>query len=402
MRRTSIAFLASLLIPAALAAQYPQPDSTKPKPDSVTPAAKPAAAPAPAPAPTLNFSGVVFGNYQYHGEAANKAQNKFDLERAYLTFRMPAGDRASIRVTADVFQQTSSTNNADSFYKGWVLRAKYAYLQYDYLKGKSTDWTAVARIGLVHTMFIDHEENFWPRWLSQTPVERAGFFSSADAGIATIVTIPNKYGEVYAAITNGPGYASRETDRFKDYQARLTLTPLGNSDVSYLRTFAVDGWVYRGAIASKFVNGGAGQVGRVGSGLDRNRWGLFAGIRDPRLTAGFDYAQRSDQGEGSSLNTLASPRTVTDSTGRLLSAYAVVKPFQIANASSIPLGIVFRWDNVKPNTSIDAHYNVIIGGLTWDLSKKSSISLDYQEQTPKNTTAIAPTRIYFLHWVANF
>jgi hypothetical protein len=79
-----------------------------------------------------------------------------------------------------------------------------------------------------------------------------------------------------------------------------------------------------------------------------------------------------------------------------------VKPFQIANASSIPLGIVFRWDNVKPNTSIDAHYTVIIGGLTWDLSKKSSISLDYQEQTPKNTTAIAPTRIYFLHWVANF
>ena len=402
MRRISIALLISLVLPGALAAQYSQPDSAKTKPDSAKPAAKPA--PPPAPAPALNFSGVVFGNYQYHGEAASKAQNSFNLERAYLTFRMPAGDRASIRVTADVFQQTSSTNNADAYYKGWVLRAKYAYLQYDYLQAKmSADWSAVARIGLIHTMFIDHEENFWPRWLSTVPTERAGYFSSADAGIATIVTIPNKYGELYAAITNGPGYASRETDRFKDYQARLTLTPLGKSDIGYLRTFAVDGWVYRGAIASKFVNGGAGQVGPVGSGLDRNRWGAFAGIRDPRLTVGFDYAQRSDGGEGSSLNTPTSPRVVTDSTGSLLSAYAVVKPFQMADAkSSFPLGIVARWDNVKPNTSRDAHYNVVIAGLTWDLSKKSSISLDYQEQTPRNTTAVAPTRIYYMHWVANF
>jgi hypothetical protein len=252
-------------------------------------------------------------------------------------------------------------------------------------------------------MFIDHEETFWPRWLSLVPVERAGFFISADAGVATIVTIPNKYGEVYVGIANGPGYTSRETDRFKDYQARLTLTPLAASGVSYLRTFAIDGWVYRGAIASKFVNGGAGQVGPVGEGLDRNRWGVFAGIKDPRLIVGVDYSQRSDGSEGSTLNTLASPRVVTDSTGSLFSGYAVIKPFQIADATeSFPLGIVARLDHVKPNTSGDAHYNVVIAGVTWDLSKKSSISLDYQEQTPKNTTAVSPTRIYFLHWVANF
>ena len=283
MRRISMALLLSVLLPTALAAQHAQPDSGKTRPDSARPAPKPDSvkpAPKPAPAPALNFSGVLYGNYQYHGEAANKAQNSFNLERAYLTFRMPAGNRASIRITADVFQQTSSTNNADAYYKGWVFRAKYAYLQYDYLQGKtSADWSAVARAGLIHTMFIDHEETFWPRWLSLVPVERAGYFSSADAGVATIVTIPNKYGELYAAVTNGPGYASRETDRFKDYQARLTLTPLSASDVSYLRTFAIDGWVYRGAIASKFVNGGAGQVGPVGSGLDRNRWGVFAGIK---------------------------------------------------------------------------------------------------------------------------
>ena len=404
MRLKSVVLLASLLLPPALRAQYTPPDSAKPKPDSAKrDSVKPAPNPALAPTP-INFSGVLFANYQYHGEAANRAQNKFDLERVHLTFRMPAGDRAMFRLTTDVFQQQSSTNNVDGYYRGWVIRAKYAYLQYDYLQAKTAaDWAAFARIGLVFTLFIEHEENFWPRWLSMVPVEKAGYFLPGDGGISTLITFPNKYGELYAGITNGPGFTSRETDRFKDYQARVTFTPLGKSDLSYLRTLALDGWVYRGATASKFVNGGPGQVGPVGSGLDRNRWGLFAGIRDPRLIVGLDYARRMEQGEGGSLNTVASPRSVIDTTGTLMSAYTVIRPFQIADAkSTIPFGIVGRFDHVKPNTSRDGHYTLLIAGLIWDLSKRSSISLDYQEQTPKNTTAVVPTRVYYLHAVANF
>lgn len=350
----------------------------------------------------LDFSGVVFGNYQYQGAAGpNKGQNKFDVERAYLTFKMPAGDRASIRITGDLYQQTTPGN--DSYYKGWMLRAKYAYLQYDFLKAtKPSDWAFTSRIGLVHTMLIDHEENFWPRWMSLTPIERAGFFSSADAGIAGIVTLPNKMGELYTAITNGSGYASRETDRFKDYQARLTLTPLTASEMTYLRTFAIDGWVYRGALASKFVNGGAGEIGPIGSGLDRNRYGVFVGIRDPRLVVGVDYAQRQDGGE-TGANTVASPRGVADSTGRLVAGYVVAKPFRIIDAkSSIPLGVVLRYDQVTPNTSTSPKINTFIGGLSWDLNSKTSLSFDYQEATPANGAPVAPTKTYFMHWVANF
>ena len=380
--------MAAVLFPAALAAQNTAPaDTAKPVPKVTIP---------------IDFSGVVFGNYQYQGAAgSSKGQNKFDVERAYLTFKMPAGDRASIRVTGDLFQQTTPGN--DSYYKGWVLRAKYAYLQYDFLKAtKPSDWAFTSRIGLVHTMLIDHEENFWPRWLSQTPVERAGFFSSADAGIAGIVTLPNKMGELYTAITNGSGYASRETDRFKDYQARLTLTPLSASDMSYLKTFAIDGWVYRGALASKFVGGGTGQIGPVNGGLDRNRYGAFVGIRDPRLVVGVDYAQRQD-GIDTGTNTTVSPRGVSDSTGRLVAGYVVAKPFKIFDdASTIPLGIVARYDQVTPNTSASPKINTFIGGLTWDLNKRSAISFDYQEATPANGAPVAPTKTYYMHWVANF
>src|SRR5256885_2245533 len=83
---------------------------------------------------------------------------------------------------------------------------------------------APQRFGIVHTVVIDHEEGFWPRYLSQTDVERSGgFFSSSDVGVAGLVTLPNKMGEIYATITNGTGYGAAETDRFKDFAARVSL-----------------------------------------------------------------------------------------------------------------------------------------------------------------------------------
>ena len=377
--------------PLAVFAQQPAGDTTKPAPP---PASPPAAAPVP-----VDFSGVIYANYQYRGDrGASKSQNRFDLERAYLTFRMPAGDRASIRITADVFQQTNAPN--DAFYKGWVIRAKYAYLQYDLVKRAT--WSANVRGGLLHNVVIDHIESFWPRWITNSPVERAGFFSSSDAGLATLWTLPNKLGEFYATIVNGPGYTSRETDRFKDYAARLTITPLGNSDNKVLKTFALSGWTYVGAVASSFASGGTGQIGPVDSSLPRTRAGLFAGVKDPRLSAGIEWDTRKDGTEGGA-NTLASPRVEIDSTGRLIAGFVTIKPFQLLNGASVfPLGLIARLDRFTPNTSFDGYVNTVIAGLTWDLNKKSALALDYQEQTPHSGAVAAATKTYFLHLVANF
>jgi hypothetical protein len=394
MKKVLIVSLVALVLPFAVPAQQPTPaDTTRPAP--------PAAAPAPAPTVSIpvDFSGVLYANYQYRGEkGVSKSQNKFDLERAYLTFRMPAGDRASIRVTLDVFQQGTTPN--DAFYRGWVIRAKYAYLQYDLIK--SASWNANIRGGLLHNVVIDHIESFWPRWISQSPVERAGFFASSDAGVATLWTLPNKFGEFYATIVNGPGYTSRETDRFKDYAARLSITPLSGSSNKVIKTFALTGWTYVGAVASGFVNGGPAQVGTVGNSMPRTRAGVFAGFRDPRFSAGAEWDTRKDARENGA-NTLTSPRVEFDSTGRLMAGFVVVKPLQLVSATStFPLGLVARWDRFKPNTDTDAYINTIIGGLTWDLNKKTALSLDYQEQTPHSGATAATTKTYFLHLVANF
>ena len=388
MRKTALIVFA-LGFPLALASQQPAPDTAK----------RDTAKPAPAPTPTpVDFSGVLYANYQYRGDkGVAKSTNKFDVERAYLTFRMPAGDRASIRITADVFQQ--GTAPQDAFYRGWVIRAKYAYLQYDLVK--SATWNANIRGGLLHNVVIDHIEQFWPRWLSQTPVERAGFFSSADAGVATTISFPNKMGEIYATIVNGAGYTSREVDRFKDYAARLTFTPLSSSHNAILKTFALSGWTYIGAIGSQFVNGGPAQVGTVGVSMPRTRSGIFLGLRDPRLTAGGEWDTRKDGGE-TGANTLVNPRVEVDSTGQLLAGFFTAKPFQLFSASTLPLGVVARWDRFKPNTDNDGYINTIITGLTWDINKRSAISFDYQEQTPHSGAVIAATKTYFVHLLANF
>ena len=388
--RRFYAAAALVFVPLALRAQ-----ATSPQPAKDSAQAKPAAT----TLPPIDFSGILFANYQYRGDKGPaKSSNKFDVERVYLTFRMPAGEKTSIRVTTDLFQQ--STTGSDAFYRGWVLRAKYAYLQYNYLNGR--DWKALARIGLLHTVLIDHEEQFWPRWIANTPAERAGYFSSSDAGVATSVSLPHKRGEFYATITNGPGYTSRETDRFKDYAARLTVTPWAADPSSLLKTVALSGWYYRGAVASRFVATTPGEIGPIGSGLDRNRWGFHAGVNDPRLILGADYASRQEQGE-TGLNTLASRRAVTDSTGTLMAGYAIVRPLSFAGGRrDSPLSVIARYDRVTTNTDRDWKYHVVIAGLIWDLSKRASFSADYQETTPVTGTPIAPTKTYFAHFVARF
>jgi hypothetical protein len=386
MKRLLLSLAAFIGCP--LAAQQP-PDSAKPPPASTPESA----------GPRLDFSGVLFANFQYRGDKGpQKAQNKFDLERAYLTFRMPVGERGALRVTLDVFQHAPAAN--DNSYNGWLIRAKYAYLQWKFIE--SMGWTGVIRGGLIQNIVIDQVESFWPRWISQSALERAAFFSPSDAGVGALVTFPNKIGEFYATVVNGPGYTAREGDRFKDFAARITFTPLSGSDSRLVKSFALTGWSYLGAVGSAFAAGGAGQIGEIGSALPRRRSGIFAGMRDPRLSAGAEWAVRHDASE-SGANTIAQPRVEVDSSGRLLSAFASVKPFRLINSGSkSPFGIVARWDRFNPNTMKRSYLNTVIGGVTLDLDANAAISLDYQEQTPHNSATLAGSKTYFLHLVANF
>ena len=391
--RILVAVVLLALVSRATAAQ--RPDSVQ-RADTVprTPAPKP---PEPAKTPQLDFSGILFANWNYRTDRGARAQNRFDLERAYLTFRMPAGERASVRITADVFQNTTAPG--DAFYRGWAFRAKYAYLQYEAVRG--TGLTASARLGILQTVAIEHIESFWPRWLSRTAIELNGFFQSADVGVAAQMGLPNKRGEIYATITNGPGYSSRETDRFKDAAVRLTLTPFASRS-GLLQSVALSAWGYKGAIASRFVTGGTGQIGPVAEGLQRDRWGVFAGLRDRRVTLGAELARKTEEGELGN-NTGPSPRVVIDSTSTLVSAFALVRPLELLTpATRSPLAAVVRYDRTRFNDDTGPAQRLIIAGLIFDLTSRVSMAADYQQLLPRDGAAGADTKTWFAHFVASF
>jgi hypothetical protein len=378
-----------------------------------TPTEKPATTPVVAASP-LSVSGLLFGSYNFTpsttpNQLGNQNDNSFILDRAYLNFRAPAGDRMSVRVTTDVYQTTEGTANS------YTIRAKYAYLQYDGTKTASGA-QLMGRLGILQNVVIEHTESFWPRYLSQTAVERAGYFSSADAGVAAQATLPDKMGEVYATVVNGTSYTSRERDRFKDYAIRFSLTPLAsNPGAGLLQTFTISPWIYKGASASAFVNGGTGQVGAVGEALDRSRYGILAGIRDPRLVVAGEWAQRKD-GVDVGANTVASPRTAGSVTGRLLSAFTVVRPFAFTNGTGkSPLAIVARYDRVNPSASsenlaaplpTDNAYHTVIGGVSYDVNPRVTFAADYQESLSSNNgSSVAPpaqSKGYFAHFSVNF
>ena len=377
------------------AADAQRPDSAQ-RADTTprTQAPKPAE---PAKTPQLDFSGILFANWNYRTDRAARTQNRFDLERAYLTFRMPAGDRASVRITGDVFQNTTAPG--DAYYRGWAFRAKYAYLQYEAVRG--TGVTALARLGMLQTVAIEHVESFWPRWISRTAIELNGFFQSADLGLAAQVGLPNRRGEIYATITNGPGYTSREVDRFKDAAARLTLSPFATRS-GLLQGLALSAWAYKGAIASRFATGGAGQIGPIGEGLQRDRWGLFAGLKDRRLTVGAELARKIEEGEVGS-NTAASPRAVIDSTSTLVSAFAIVRPFElITPATRSPVAAIVRYDRTRFNDAAGPAQRLIIAGLILDITSRLSMAADFQQLLPRDGAAGADTKTWFAHFVASF
>ncbi|MGH7663880.1 MAG: hypothetical protein ACRENI_06240 [Gemmatimonadaceae bacterium] len=349
--------------------------------------------------PTHDLSGVLYTHFRYGGGRDSRSANRFDVERAYFTLRARLSERLALRLTTDVFQQDD--DDRDDYYSGWTIRAKYAYLQYDLL-ARSPNRNAFAadvRLGMLNTVIIGHEDDYWPRWIAKTPLDRLGFFASADLGLASTARF-GRVAEAYATVTNGTGYTSREKDRFKDVGLRLTLTPFAASD-GWLGTLSVTPWGYKGARASDFSEGD-GTIEPVAGALRRDRYGVFAGIDAARITAGAEIAHSVDVVEIA--DPLVDIRPVNDEdTGRLLWAFAHVRPFARANGTPVPLGVLLRYDRFQPDVDRDEYSNFIVAGLTWEIGSNLSLSLDYQEESGSAVASGAPdTRTWYLHAAASF
>jgi hypothetical protein len=376
-------------------------------------AAVPSDARGQAAAPAIDFSGVIWPQYRYATDNATKAANgghaanKFDVERVYLTFRMPAGDDGSIRITTDVFNNGSSCSGC---YAGWSVRLKYGYFQYNFLHdiGGRKGLNAAARIGMIPAAVVEHIEGFWPRWISQVALERGGFFASSDVGAAAQLTMPG-WGEAYAMVVNGGGYTVAETDPYKDVAARLSITPWGTRE-GFLKTATISPWIYRGKTASKFLTT-AGSAGTAAAdGLTRNRMGIFAGVKDRRFTAGAEWGRRTETFES---GTTLATRTAADNNGTLTSAFALIRPAELFASDPkfrSKWGVHARLDNLRlyDNATVagaqgvDAANALSILGLWYDLNQRVSFSLDMQHLKPKNGSTTVESKVLFVHGMVAF
>ena len=85
------ALLLGIAVPTAAVAQAGAAPAAPAADTTTGPAQAPAKPPAPPAGPAL--SGVIYANYQKGGVLGERSANRFDVERAYLTVRAPAGPR---------------------------------------------------------------------------------------------------------------------------------------------------------------------------------------------------------------------------------------------------------------------------------------------------------------------
>jgi hypothetical protein len=221
---------------------------------------------------------------------------------------------------------------------------------------------------------------------------------------------------------NGPGYNSYERDRFKDPAIRLHLTPLANT-TGFFRTLQVMPWYYKGFVGSQFATGGAGQIGpgengAVTDALTRDRYGLLAGVKERRLSIYTEIAWQHDQSE-SGANTIASPRVVSDSIGRMVDGYVIARPLEILNPEMhSPFMLVARYDHLTPNVDPSSpayagtkpSYDFTTLAAAYELNQRITLAVDWQQDRPAGFPAPTGGNVrprprastVFLHWNATF
>lgn len=241
---------------------------------------------------TVRMSGLFLGSWSMDLGPEAASNNRFEVNRAYLTFSGALSERVSGRITTDAIREDGEELE---------VRLKYAYAAY-----RRPGAPITIRFGMTHTPFLEYEEALWEhRMQGSVPADRLKFMTTSDIGVsADGAWGPGDKLQVAAGVYNGETWSAGEGDSGKDVMARATVR-LAASD---------DGGPYGGLRLT-----GYGQVGSpVGGGVRRRGLAMLS-WRSRQLTLATQFLStrdRSDAGTG-----VAGP--VKD--GRLFNSFAVAK-----------------------------------------------------------------------------
>jgi hypothetical protein len=191
--------------------------------------------------------------------------NRFQLTRGYLTLKKKVVGWMSVRITLDITQdETGDYKRREKYFYAELRPADMGFLT-----------NMKSEIGIGHMPWLDFEEHVNPyRAQGTMPVERAGIFNSADAGVSLTGYFGEKmadaaertgnshyagrYGSWHVGIYNGGGYHASEANENKVVEGRVTFRPLAGVapglQLSYLGLFGKGNVSSQGSTPDYMVN----------------------------------------------------------------------------------------------------------------------------------------------------
>lgn len=281
----------------------------------------------------------------------------FNVSRAYINVTGQLNHLIAFRITPDV---TRESGTGSSLSGSLTYRLKYGYVQVNL-----DDWLwhgTYVRMGATQTPWIDFEETIYRyRFQGTIFVDREGYLSSSDYGVAFRTQFPNDYGEVMAGVYNGEGYTRSDPNNQKAFQVRGTVRP-----------FAGPG-TRRGLRVSGFYDGD-----HYVRDAERRRFVSLVSFEHKFVNAGWVYLDAADQ---------TSVRMARiDSHGH---------SFWVTPRSTIGFEGLLRYDRLDPDEDSDSRRERWIAGVAYwppvAAGLSSSFLLDYEEVRHHRFTPSRPT-----------
>ncbi len=309
------------------------------------------------------------------GFAANKQgdqvqSNGVNLTRAYLTARYYINDTWKVRVTTDVHQENTLGKKSNIF-------LKYAYIQGDLLPAISL------RFGVIHTPWIDYEEELWEhRYVSTVLIDGLGIESSADAGLGVVGKVMNGLIHYQFGEFNGGGYTDIRVSKATDFSGRIGIDPIEGMTIDFQYRNG-----YRGQ--KRFGTSGSTkgiQLRPVARQIFYQAMVTYGHADDWRVAAGYVFDK--DKAFAFSSATGANSKAVRNK------AFDVWGHANLMNTSYGKVGVFARYDNdhVNPYNNLGALTNSgndeiitkYILGVELKPAKGVNLSLVYNYKKTKN------------------
>lgn len=331
--------------------------------------------------PGVKVGVTIFSDYTYQEEPTTTQAdghvvhpNSFNVARAYVNVTGNLSHLVAFRVTPDI---TRESGTGSSLNGSLTFRLKYAYGQLNL-----DDWLprgSWIRLGMQQTPWVDFMEGVYRYRFQGTIFEdREGFLSSSDVGLSGRYSLPHGYGDLHLGVYNGDTYSRAEANDQKSVQVRGTLRPFPM------------GAAAKGLRLTGFYN-----ADRAAHGLDRNRFVGALTFEHNRFNAAASYLSARTQP--------ALDRPLVKAEG--WSAW-VTPRFKAVGESRWGLEGLLRYDDLRPDTGVDAHRKRLIAGLAYwfPLLKGPSAALLADMERVDNDAALnrPDERRWSLHALVNF